>query len=272
MNNSVIIPKVVDAVMQMGDFGKDDPLGAYVEFVMAVPVPKPRKIVKSREFSCPKENQKGLEKLEEAISRGDDLMLWMSKQYRPDKFYCKDHLMHLYSVSHFHLGEEMDANQRISRTSNLLYAYVDRDVVCELDVRGHGEWGNMEWQEMLLSNWPDKFRGNVLPADVLDVAYNPSDEAVLELAKIGINTFLKTPSGVSMPIGGGVTAAKTSPDATYFANRIRKEIQRREKDYIELIELGYENLKLSEVSIVGDKIAIRFPNWGDWIFPIPRCK
>lgn len=272
MPASILLQKIEDAIRLLGDFDTDDPIATYVEFVLAVPSMRPRRIERAREFVCPAEHEAGLEKLEEAIKQGRDLLPWMSKRYRNDRFYAEDHLMHLYSVSHFHLGEQMDSNQRISRTDKLLFALVSDNVVYELNIRGHGGWGTPEFQEILLSNWPEVFGRFILSSDIVDGAGNQSHEQqVLELTRAGVCVLVRTQSGLSMPVGGGVTTARTSHRAMQAADRLRYAVQQVEDYYLHTLHLGDDNLNASRINVERDRICLCLPHYMCCAFPLRHC-
>lgn len=271
MPECVLISKLEDAIKQDGDFSSDDPIATYMEYVLAVPGMRPRRIERARDFSCPDENKSGLLKLEEAILKGCDLLPWMSNKYNKDNFFGKDHLMHLFAVSHFHLGEEIGANCRMKRTGNLLFALVANDVVYELAVGPHGSWTASKWQEILISNWPDAFGRYTLSPEILDVSWSSStDEEVKKMQEMGVNTILKTTSGFSFPVGGGVTTAKTSARATVEADRLKYSLVAEEEKYLKKLGYGYKNLRAALVTIERDIICFQFPHDYFYRYLIPR--
>lgn len=268
MSKGVLIAKLEEAISREFCFSSDDPIISYVEYVLSIPVMRPRRIEKARDFSCPEENVKGLEILESAILHGSDLLPWMSKKYSKDKFYGNDHLMHLYAVSHFHLGEDVGKTERVRRTKNLLYALVADDVVYELDVRAHGAWSIREWQEKLISNWPEAFQQYILPPQYKLLSREPqTDEQLSQLTAAGISTFVQTSFGLSLPIGGGVTGAGTSSDAVHIAIKIMNALSAYEMDYVKCF--GYKNLNAAMVEIDRDWICYHLPHVLGFSYRIP---
>ena len=256
MSASILLAKLDDAIRAAGDFDETELLGSYVEFLLAVPIKTKRRIERANCFVCPPESVQGLSYLEQAIKNGDDLLPWMSKNYQNGHFYGDDDMMHLYGVTHFHLGTTLDCKtpQKISRTGNLLYAYVKDDVVYELNICGHGEWYNANWQEILISNWPNTFKRCLLGPDVLDVSWKPEDdEQIKKLTKAGVCTILRTGAGYSFPIGGGVTTAKTSALAMPIADRLRINIARFEKTFSE--EKGIDRIADIDIRLDGRSIV-----------------
>lgn len=271
MCKCVLISKLEDAIKKEGDFSSDDPIASYVEFVLAVPSMRPRRIERAKDFSCPDENKQGLLRLEEAILKGWNLLPWMSKKYSKEKFFGEDHLMHLFSVSHFHLGNEYEKNNRIKRTKNLLYASVADDVVYELAVRGHGEWSSQEWQDKLVANWPEAFSRYMLPPQYTALTREPiTDAQLLRLTAAGINTVVRTSSGLSMPIGGGVTSAKTSARAQVIADGIRYFCDDIETEYLKRHGSSHDELNLVELLVDGESLSFIFSDTEHVQYLIPR--
>lgn len=252
MSTSILLGKLDEAIRAAGDFDVAELLGSYVEFLLAVPVKKSRRIEKAKDFACPPENQIGLENLEKAIVNGDDLLPWMSKQYRNGHYFGDDNMMHLYGVTHFHLGTSADNKepQKIERTSNLLYAYVKEDVIYELKVCGHGEWYSHNWQEILMNNWPEEFKKYKLGTDILDVAGVPeTDKEIKKLTKLGIGTLIHTSEGTCFPIGCGVTTARTSVRAMLIADSFRHALCDYEQQFVK--RYGYIHLKEYNIELDG---------------------
>lgn len=261
MSTSILLGKLDEAIRAAGDFDVAELLGSYVEFLLAVPVKKSRRIEKAKDFACPPENQIGLENLEKAIANGDDLLPWMSKQYRNGHYFGDDNMMHLYGVTHFHLGTSADIKepQKIERTSNLLYAYVKEDVIYELKVCDHGEWYSHNLQEILMKNWPEEFKRYKLGLNIVDVAGMPeSDDQIKELTKIGIGTLIPTSEGICFPIGCGITTARTSVRAMLIADSFRHALYDYEKRFVK--RFGYKHLKEYQMALDGRylKMSSRF--------------
>lgn len=261
MSKCVLISKLEDAIKKEGDFSSDDPIASYVEFVLAVPSSKPRSIVRAHDFICPEENINGLQILEDAILIGSSLLPWLSKRYSKEKFFAEDHLMHLYAVSHFHLGNKFEKENRIKRTKNLLYALVADDVVYELDVREHGKWSSQEWQDKLVSNWPDVFSRYMFPSQYRTLTSSSmTDEQLLQLTAAGVTTVVRTSSGLGMPIGGGVTSAKTSARAQVIADKIKYYCVDMEAAYLKRNGSKQDELNLSDILLEDDNIFFLFPD------------
>lgn len=67
---------------------------------------RPRKIVKSKQFSPHLRYSDGLTSLEDTIENGGDLNLYQSKGY--DRL-NEDQMYNEWGIRHFHLGEKVDS-------------------------------------------------------------------------------------------------------------------------------------------------------------------
>lgn len=123
----------------------------YIEQAKRISIRK-RKIHLSKNFKCPEHNKDGLEKLKLAISDGEDLNKYLSKQIKNEAF--KDNLYNHWNIRHFHLGSNVAIDGFIERSSELLYAVVDDNNVYMINVLPHNEWYNIDLMEIIIANWP----------------------------------------------------------------------------------------------------------------------
>ena len=178
--------------------------------------PKPRAVHISRELSCPKQLRPGLDTLLNNVRQGADLSPWLSTApWRligspKDK---NDPLLRAWGIHHFHLGTSIGAGGHVKRTSQLLFAHVTDTDFYAVDVMKHGDWAEQRLLDILDSNWPGvlshfQLRG-VRPA----TSFTKDD--ILLMRDGHINILATASDGtVYAPIGGGVTSAGTSVQAT----------------------------------------------------------
>lgn len=231
--SGILIEKLEKAIGNMGEFKNDNPIASYVDYIASVPKPKPRLIERAKDFTYPEEVEKGLLMLESAIQNGDDLLPWLSTRYTADSCNEKDYMRLLFDITHFHLGEKIQnrgkLGNKIERTDYLLYAYVTEDIVYELGIEHHGAWGELRWQEIITTNWPDILPKGCILHGIVDVSGPiPDAKERLLLAKNGINSIGKIGEKFVLPMGGGVNGAGCSARAIIKSNKIKKHLRKIE--------------------------------------------
>jgi len=118
--------------------------------------PHKRKIQKSDVFECPKKFREGLQTLESAILKGDNLLPWQSKNILNTGYH--DRLFYDHGIRHLHLGEKKeDDSNFMLRTGSLLYCIVDLKTVYFIQILEHGEENPGELVATAKNNWPDLF-------------------------------------------------------------------------------------------------------------------
>lgn len=251
---SILVSKLEEAIRNIGDFGTNEPILSYVDYLLSIPKAIPRKIIRAKEFNCPDKVKGGLQILERAILNGDSLLPWLSSKYTKRSGNEKDCLRHLFNVLHFHLGNDFNYSKKkerkIKRTGALLYAYVTSHAVYELGIDLHGKWGDIRWQDIIMTNWPELIpRGTVLENIVDITAPVPTAEELYELTKLGINTILNIGGKFVFPLGGGVTSSGRSEKAARLNIGIQRLLVRIEET---LIQCGLTEEKLNNIPVIVD--------------------
>lgn len=231
--SGILIKKLENAICNIGEFKTDTPIASYVDYIASVPIPKARRIERAKDFTYPEEVEKGLLMLESAIQNGDDLLPWLSTRYTADSCNEKDYMRLLFDITHFHLGEKIQnrgkLGNKIERTDYLLYAYVTEDIVYELGIEHHGAWGELRWQEIITTNWPDILPKGCILHGIVDVSGPiPDAKERLLLAKNGINSIGKIGEKFVLPMGGGVNGAGCSARAIIKSNKIKNHLRKIE--------------------------------------------
>lgn len=204
-------------------------------------LPRPRQIMISKEFSCPPEHQKGLEKLKEKIKRGEDLSPHLSKKIvELDK---NDLLLNDWGIYHLHLGTDMEAKGFVKRTGPALFARFTEEVVFLINVMKHGKgapsnpWTNQQLIDTLHKNWPESIRD--FRVNGVWLPKNHSDDDIEYFRQRGIQTFIQIEDVVYSPMGGGYSISGMSTDAQNSSNihtRTIKDLEQYIRDnYIQLI-------------------------------------
>jgi hypothetical protein len=128
----------------------------YVHYcnVMRRRIPKhKRKIQRSDVFECPKNLRPGLQRLEAAVVKGEDLTPWQSKNILNTGY--NDRMCNNFGIYHLHLGEtKEDDSIFIVRTDLVLYCLVDYSNIYCLQILEHGEKQAGELVAIAKHNWP----------------------------------------------------------------------------------------------------------------------
>ncbi len=193
----------------------------------------PREVLIAREFSCPEEHKVGLELIKKKFENGESLLPHLSKQLINLDY--NDPLLNDWKIYHLHLGTELEDNDSgfIKRTGPLLFARVDDDKVYFINVMTHANsWTKQEMIKIIHVNWPESIESYRLN-DVIGLAHVPTDDDIKLMRKFGVNSSVEIEPGVVyIPIGGGLTSAKTSIEVSMVMihyNRLIPKLQ----EYVE---------------------------------------
>ncbi|MBN7769827.1 hypothetical protein KUV44_17610 [Marinobacter daepoensis] len=122
-----------------------------------IPSTKPREIIRSKEFSCPAENQVGLKKLESEIKNGKDIRYYLSKGITNLDY--NDKTLDEWGIHHLHLGTVLE-KKFVKRTKNVVFViFLDSQAVFLTTLahgKGHSDvWVNTTLIEIVHNNWPE---------------------------------------------------------------------------------------------------------------------
>ncbi|TKD45133.1 hypothetical protein [Azotobacter chroococcum] len=204
-------------IHKLGAFGIKPPSADLTECTLLLfklqrrcPEAKPRQTRFSASFEVPRELQKGLQLLCDAIHRGDDLAPYLSRQtFNPN---ASDRLLDDWEILHLHMGMEFQKNGLIEGTKIVSFVLVRDDFVYFIDALPHGNGHATVWvQENLIhiieKNWPELLPSNhsLMTPDSL------SSQERLNLRKKCVNVSVSKQSGeVIMAPGGGMMVNGTA--------------------------------------------------------------
>ena len=210
--------------------------------------PVRRKVLKSREFTCPSELQSGLDILESKIVSGINLKFHLSRSLRSPDY--DDALSNHWGIHHLHLGTEIEQDGFVSRTGPLLFAMFDEKNAYLISVAPHGSWSNQDLVQILHENWPKSIENFRILGDT---AVGPiSDPDIGELRKVNVNTFIQVKQGIVYgSIGGGSTLNGHSVEATLKSQSILKELKQMEEN----ISSRFDSIKNE-----AEKVGAKFPD------------
>ena len=199
----------------------DDFLCLYHKITRRRIVPKPRKVKVSSQFTCPKEYRIGLANLKRAITEGNDLHPFMSRQI--EKVSSHDRLFDYWWIHHFHLGDVIGEYGFVTRTKHILMALVDEEYVYFIGVEVHGAgkdpWHKKKLLTVVHDNWPQLIVHARLPEGA-DVHHEHCDQEIKQLRSACLSTLHRIRDTVYMDPGIGVLGEGTHIDDRRFADRV----------------------------------------------------
>ncbi|MBD3350055.1 MAG: hypothetical protein GF364_01035 [Candidatus Lokiarchaeota archaeon] len=202
----------------------------YLNLTTRLVDPKPREVLKSDLFYCPKRFRTVLENLENKIKNGEDLTPYLSSRVgwvddeggRKDRH--RDRLLIAWGIHHIHLGEKKGSNGFIERTGPLLFVRFTEEKAYFLIIRRHGRrtkkngqkskryhypWNRQFFIDILHNNWSDSIRDNEVGLEY----EAPSDEEIKQWMRGYINVPPKTKNGTAyFGPGSGFTLSGDSID------------------------------------------------------------
>ncbi len=184
----------------------DTPL-CYFNLLHRLVKPVPRRVLRSREFTCPVDLQSGLSLVEGKIIRGENLWPHLSRKLFKPKF--NDGILNDWGIHHLHLGIVVQPNGFIKGTGPVLFARFDETTAYLIDTRSHGAWTEQECLCILHRNWPasiEQFKRKGITGQRL------SDDQLKVLRAKNCNVALDVDGVAYIGMGGGVAASGAAID------------------------------------------------------------
>lgn len=205
-----------------------------------------RKVLYADDFACSTDLQAGLDLLVQKFEAGQDVNPHLSRTMKKMEF--PDFMLFDWGIHHFHLGTQQEADGYMSRTGNILYAYVSNDEVRFVKILPHNHWSDLELIETIHRNWPEiisMFKVDGTPEKIFN-----SDE-IASLRKAHINCMISTSDGTSylgmgmgmMLNGCSALASQEAIHKIHESKRIQEQIIKELND-IERI-LGRRDMKFN---------------------------
>lgn len=182
--------------------------------------PKPRKILRSKEFKCPPNLSAKLATLEGKIRNGDDLVPHSSRAIAGKSKSTKpDQMLNDWNIHHLHFEAAGGLNE-------ILFVLITDSTAYEIGIYDHNSWADTELLEIINGNWPNLLDPYRLKG-VTDISFSPDSETVKEFRKAQINTCIQLRDGSCYsPPGGGYVADGTNQNAVLSANSYRRYINK----------------------------------------------
>lgn len=178
-------------------------IAEFFNLIERIPVPRPRKIHKSKTFFCPKELQNNLEVLENKILKGEAITNYLSKKIIDSHF--SDSMLYDFGITHLHLGKEENSKDEpfVERTGKILYCVLKDDDAYFLTIDDHKKWSDIRFIEIMKDNFPELLEKHKIEG--LELGREITNEERENLHKHNIISVLQIDKEMFTPIGGGVT-------------------------------------------------------------------
>lgn len=227
-------------------------IAEFFNLIERIPVPRPRKIHKSKTFFCPKELQNNLEVLENKILKGEAITNYLSKKIIDSHF--SDSMLYDFGITHLHLGKEGNSKDEpfVERTGKILYCVLKDDDAYFLTIDDHKKWSDIRFIEIMKDNFPELLEKHKIEG--LELGREITNEERENLHKHNIISVLQIDKEMFTPIGGGVTMNGLS-----LRGMLNAINQLRFVDYLEKEALSiYEENKESIISETGNIEDLEF--------------
>ena len=186
----------------------------------------PRKVYRSKEFTCPEGYEKALENFVAKVERGENLTPFLSTTVKDASF--NDGLLNDWNIHHFHLTNRFNEDGTAKRSDYEIFAYVTDTDMYMIQVYLHKDQLNYWHKEMIAiiySNWPELIEKYRLK-DVRCTTERLDDEGHKAIRNSHITTPIELDENrVFARIGGGYTADGSSAEAMRLADRWHNQLR-----------------------------------------------
>lgn len=207
-------------------------------------ISKPRTILISKEFHCPKNCREGVKLIRRKVKTGQDLTPHLSRQITNIDY--NDALLNDWDIFHFHLGTSPDKNNSgfIARTGPLLFSRVTNDYFYMIDICKHGDWSKQKLIEIVHRNWPESITDYKI-SGVSCLTHKNTDDDIKDLRAKGISTVFQVDDGtVYTSIGGGYDKSGANMDIVVRCKSCASNIRKWEeyiKDHLsKLVDIALQ--------------------------------
>lgn len=187
----------------------------------------PRKVIISKEFSCPEDKKEGLGLIIRKATNGEDITPHLHTKIKSNPHY-NDPLLNDWGIHHLHLGTVTQPNGFVNRTGPVLFARITDVNFYLIDIMDHSisnqPWAKQKLFEIIQGNWPESINHNILNG--IEMNFHPSEADRTKLRKGGVFIPTQLLDGtIYFPIGGGSATSGKSVEAVrqahYYINLIR---------------------------------------------------
>lgn len=249
----IIVKKIKKSGLRVPtDFNDEKLIITYYSYLRKKSFAGPHKIVKSKDFYCPKEVEIGFEKLEDIIKNGGDITPYFNRTASNLSEY--DDMFSDWGIIHFHLGDKLiEGEHLVERNNPVLFAYQDNGIVYFIQIYKHGYWSDSSVIQEMYDNWPELLEKFIFKG-VNSLAYSVNKKQLRQLRECGITTPVEIVGQndkkiVLMPPGMGVTAARTSISDTRLLQKTMNDLGLIQIDLISKEEIIKKDMQSQGIKI-----------------------
>lgn len=183
----------------------------------------PRMVIQPKNFIISSEHTSAYREILNDISQGRDLKKYQSRKLK-NIDYNDDMLSH-WGIQHFHLGDILENDGFVSRTSDLLFIHFTDTQAHIIGLYSHGDWLDLDIIETIHKNWPEiliEYKSTSIKEPLTSENYRA-------LREKNYNTFVMMQDGTEyFPPGAGVMCDGTPILAI---NRLQKLMMVFEREF-----------------------------------------
>ncbi|MCE6006355.1 hypothetical protein [Acinetobacter soli] len=222
-------------ISEFGNYKADDnnPMHLYHRYKYRIIDAHPRQVIEPTNLNIPLEYSSSYGKIISDIKVGNSLNKYQSRNLK--RLDYDDDMLSHWRVQHFHLGETLESDGFVSRTSDLLFIHFSNTEAHIIGFFSHGDWCDLDIIETIHENWP-----SLLYSFKTESTSEPlTEEQHKILRRKGYNTSVKVKDGTEYhPPGFGVLVNRSPVEAITNIHRVLINF---ENDF-ELIKLNIKQI------------------------------
>ncbi|MDC5210408.1 hypothetical protein OHW47_13075 [Acinetobacter baumannii] len=185
--------------------GNKDPIHLYHRYKYRIINARPRDVIEPSDLVIPPEHLPAYRKIVSDIKAGNSLNKYQSRNLK--RLDYDDDMLSHWRIQHFHLGETIESDGYVSRTSDLLFILFSNTEAHIIGFFSHGDWCEVDIIETIHNNWP-----NLLISFKSESTSEPlTEEQYKILRKKNANTTVKVQDGTEYHAPGFGVVANGSP-------------------------------------------------------------
>lgn len=192
---------------EFGSFkpGKHNPMHLYQRYKYRIINPIPRQVKEPQNLVIPAEHLATYQKIVSDIQLGNALNKYQSRNLK--RLDYDDDMLSHWRIQHFHLGDTVENDGFVSRTSDLLFIHFSKSQAHIIGIFSHGDWCDLDIIETIHKNWP-----NLLTSFKSETTSEPlTEEQYKILRSKGYNTTVRVQDGTEYHSPGCGVVANGSP-------------------------------------------------------------
>lgn len=139
---------------EFGSFklGSNNPMHLYQRYKYRIINPIPRQVKEPQNLVIPTEHLMAYQKIVSDIKLGNLLNKYQSRNLK--RLNYDDDMLSHWRIQHFHLGDTVESDGFVSRTSDLLFIHFSKSQAHIIGIFSHGDWCDFDIIETIHNNWP----------------------------------------------------------------------------------------------------------------------